>query len=260
LVQGGVRAAWGKSQADGNATRRTAGGTLLSLKNYFVATQESAFLAAQFDHVSRATTVMLSQTQSLDRANAGDGYRFAFDALAAIRKQHDFARDLQYRECLQAYATLLAQTELGRIAHAREARGNGTELATQVDVDKIQDGVGLGADGLDETPGVMRLELERKNGSLRIARAVIAGFKNDAVLDGFGQQRLGTLKVPIVASFNENGVEGFVIGRNEQRSYFVDSNSDALGDLAGGRTDDLDAARFIFEHVLAPYSVRPERG
>jgi len=263
VVEKGVSLAMSKAEADPLGSRRTPGGTLLSPKVFFETTQREALREAKLDHATRFESTLTSLTSRLDREQPGSGYRAAVDAHDAIGAQNKLAGDLQISNSLLAWCTFSAQARLG-IGDQSRGRDPGTELATQVDVKKILVKGDLPARNLDQTPGVLRLELaEIAPGHIIVVRSFIAGFTGDTVVKNLAR-KVQDLPIPIVARFNErnafgdNTMRGFVIGRNENGAVIADSKGALMQDMFGGKSDH-EAAALIFEQI-AHQTINPERG
>lgn len=261
IVEKGVSEAM-KGNADRSGYRSTAGGTLLSLETFFEVAQQTALSDTMQHHVNSVESSLDSLASRLDREQPGAGYRVAVQAHDAIEAEYEHAFDSQFSNSLQAWCTFSAQARLGRGDKKHRGRDPGTELGTQVDVDKI-----FGGDRptrhLDQTPGVLRLELgEMLPGQFVVIRSFIAGFNGDTVVKNLSR-KVQDLHIPMVARFNERNQIGntkrrFVIGRNENGAVLADSRGSVMQDLFGGKSDH-EAARLIFEQI-AHQTITPERG
>jgi hypothetical protein len=203
---------------------------------------------------------------------SGGGYRFVSALTATVEKTagKNVSYD-QFHKTFQAWCSLLAQNAVGsdkavsadEQAEPKASVEHGTDLSKLVDANKIVRPAPIyysDAEGLDKTPGVLRLELGlhiRGNlASLYVKSARLEGLNNDDFASDAGRVPLKDLDMPIVAQFNDDEDSGFVVGRNEvqPRDYWGSTTGkDILTQRYKGSAKD--AAKRILEDELGSRNV-----
>lgn len=264
VIEKGVSEAMKDAEGAPGGAHQTAGGTFMSPEVFFQHTQRNALKHTQTDHVNQLDATLSSLTSALDRDTPGAGFRAAMEAATAIEQQSKLASDLQFASSLQAWCTFIAQARLG-VGNPNLQRHGGTELGSQINIHKIIPKGEVPAPNLDQTAGVLRLELAQlAPGHVIVVRSFIAGFKGDTVVNNLSK-KVRDLNIPIVARFNErDGMgdrtrRGFVISRNELGVVLAESKGSVMQDMFGGKSDH-DAAKTIFDEQIAHQTLEPKRG
>jgi hypothetical protein len=228
--------------------------------------------------------------QMINRMEAekpGSGFREGLKIDAALKKNYQAAESTQYIETFQRWCTVLASNTLN--TEDSDKNHKGTNLGKSVDVNKVvrmPDEVGYPKEvipGLDKTPGVLNLTLERnsqvtvdamnrQSHPLKVKSATISGLESEDFRSTIKDIPLSELKMPIVAKYSElkdsGGVigdnRGFVIGKNEVPEYWGSEQGDYLSGEVASRmgkasVDVKSAAKHILDQEIGKTTVDPKK-